>query len=98
MATKEGAGNGGNSTVEVTVHYQEQSKTKAFGRGDKIADVLAWTIQIFGIDGTVATEVELALAGTTEELAGSKPLASLVHGAGTVVFDLIRGDIANGAV
>ena len=88
---------GGNSTVAVTVNYQSTSKTKDFPRGSKVADVLTWALAAFSIDDAIATEVELALEGATEELAGSKPIASLVHGAGTLVLDLLRGDIANGA-
>lgn len=95
MVAKEGAGNG-KSTIEVTVHYEKVSKTHAFERGAKIEQVLTWAIGAFPIDSALASEVELALEGTTEELAGSRPLAALAHGAEALSLDLIRGDIANG--
>lgn len=87
----------GNSDIDVTVNYQELSKTHSFKRGAKIGDVLLWAIDAFSIDDTIATEMELALEGSKEELPGSKPLASLAHGGSTLALDLIRGDIANGA-
>jgi hypothetical protein len=87
----------GNSDVSVTVNYQEKSETHIFKHGAKIADVLLWAIGFFSIDDSLATEMELALEGTKDELAGSKPLASLVHGGSTLALDLIRGDIANGS-
>lgn len=87
----------GNSDIAVTVNYQDGSKTHSFKRGTKIADVLLWAIDAFSIDDAIATEVELALEGSKEELPGSKPLASLAHGDATLVLDLIRGDIANGS-
>ena len=86
----------GNSEITVTVHYQERSEPYVFARGAKVTDVQLWAIGIFSIDDSLATEMELALHGTTDELAGSKPLASLVHGGSTLVLDLIRGEIANG--
>jgi hypothetical protein len=88
---------GGNSDITVIVNYQEQTKTVQFGRGTKVSDVLLWAIGVFSIDETIATEMELALEGSKEELAGSKPLASLAHGGSMLTLDLIRGDIANGA-
>ena len=48
------------------------------------------------IDDAIATEIELVVTGTTEELQGSKPLASLAPGGSTLTLDLVRGDIANG--
>ncbi|MGQ0589115.1 MAG: hypothetical protein ACT4N8_06230 [Sphingosinicella sp.] len=86
----------GNSTVDVTVNYQAANKTHAFPRGAKVSDVLAWAIGAFAIDDSVATELELVVAGTKEELPGSKPIASLVKGDATLTLDLVRGDIANG--
>ena len=91
------AGNGANNTVAVTVNYQSIAKTNSFPRGDKVSDVLTWALGAFTIDDTIATEVELVVEGTTDELAGSKPIASLTHGAAVLVLDLVRGDIANGA-
>jgi hypothetical protein len=87
----------GNSDVTVTVNYQNKSETHVFKRGAKIADVLLWAIARFSIDDSLATEMELAVQGTKDELAGSKPLGSLVHGGSSLVLDLIRGDIANGS-
>ncbi len=93
---KNGAGGGGNSSVDVTVHYQAHSKESSFPRGTKVAEVLAWAIGAFTIDDAVATELELVVEGTQDELPGSKPIASLVHGGSTLALDLVRGDIANG--
>ena len=87
---------GGNASVEVTVNYQKATKTSTFPRGANVADVLAWAINIFTIDDTVATELELVVAGTKDELPGSKPIASLVHGDASLSLDLVRGEIANG--
>ena len=97
-ADKDDKAKGGNASVEVTVHYQAASKTKSFKRGAKVAEVLPWAIDAFGIDDAVATELELVVAGTQEELPGSKPIASLVHGGSTLALDLVRGEIANGAI
>jgi len=95
---KNEAGNGGNSSVDVTVNYQARTETKSFPRGTKVSEVLAWAVGVFGIDDAIATELELVVAGTKDELAGSKPIAALVHGGSTLTLDLVRGDIANGAV
>ena len=97
MAPQGNAASEGHAEISVTVNYQEKSETRTFKRGAKIADVLLWAIEFFSIDDSVATEMELALQGTKDELAGSKPLASIVHGGSTLVLDLIRGDIANGS-
>lgn len=91
-----GANGGGNNSVAVTVNYQSEAKTESFPRGAKVSDVLTWALGAFTIDDAIATEVELAVAGTTDELAGSKPIASLVQGGAVLVLDLVRGDIANG--
>ena len=95
---KNEVGNGGNSSVDVTVNYQARTETKSFLRGTKVSEVLTWAVGVFGIDDAIATELELVVAGTKDELAGSKPIASLVHGGSTLTLDLVRGDIANGAV
>ncbi|PHQ86505.1 MAG: hypothetical protein COB65_01120 [Thalassobium sp.] len=68
----------------------------AFAPNTKVEDVLLWAIGVFGIDASLATEMELAVAGEEGELAGGKPLASITKGAETLVLDLVRGDIANG--
>jgi hypothetical protein len=88
----------GNSSVDVTINYQSASKTHAFPRGTKVADVLVWAIGAFKISDSVATELELVIAGTKDELPGSKTIASLVHGGSTLTLDLVRGDIANGSL
>ena len=88
----------GGRDIAVTVNYQAASKTRSFMRGDSIADVLTWAISAFMIDDAIATEIELIVTGTTEELQGSKTLASLARGASALTLDLVRGDIANGSV
>ncbi len=97
MTDKPNKTKGGIASIEVSVHYQAESKTKPFERGAKVAQVLSWAIEAFGIDDAVATELELVVAGTQDELSGSKPIASLAHGGSTLAFDLVRGEIANGA-
>lgn len=92
-----GGAGGGNSSIDVTVNYQAANKSNSFPRGAKVADVLAWAIAAFEIDDAIATEIELVVEGTTDELAGSKPLASLAHGHSSLAFDLVRGEIANGS-
>ena len=87
----------GRRQVTVTVNYQAGSKVNCFKRRDKISEVLAWAITAFKIDDTVATEIELVIEGTTEELQGSKTLASLICGASDLTLDSVRGDIANGS-
>lgn len=87
--------NGGHE-ITVTVNYQAQTETMAFAPGTKIENVLLWAIGIFGIDASLATEMELAVAGEEGELAGGKPLASIAKGEKTLVLDVVRGDIANG--
>ena len=87
----------GNAEITVTVNYQNQTKARDFGRGAKVSEVLLWAIGAFSIDDTIATEMELAVEGSKDELPGSKPLASLARGDSTLVLDLVRGDIANGA-
>ncbi|MBV1692076.1 hypothetical protein KRR38_31505 [Novosphingobium sp. G106] len=92
-----GGNDGGNSSIDVTVNYQAERKSHSFPRGAKVADVLTWAIEAFKIDDAVATEVELVVEGTTDELAGSKPLASLAHGDADLTLDLVRGELANGS-
>jgi hypothetical protein len=92
---KPNSGKGGKQ-ITVTVNYQAQTETLAFAPNTKVKDVLLWAISIFGIDATLATEMELAIAGESDELAGGKPLASIVKGESSLVLDLVRGDIANG--
>tara|TARA_R110002072_G_scaffold109323_3_gene236563 strand:- start:241 stop:558 length:318 start_codon:yes stop_codon:yes gene_type:complete len=86
----------GGRKIAVTVNYQAQTQTMAFAPNTKVEDVLLWAISVFGIDASLATEMELAIAGEEAELAGGKPLASIAKGEKTLVLDLLRGDIANG--
>lgn len=86
----------GGREIEVTVNYQAASESSLFSRGQKVSAILAWAIETFGIDNTVATEIELVKTGTEDELSGSKTLASIAKGSATLTLDLVRGDIANG--
>ena len=88
----------GGRKIAVTVNYQAQTETKDFAPNTKVEDVLLWTIGVFGIDASLATEMELAVAGEEGELAGGKPIASIAKGEKTLVLDLVRGDIANGCL
>lgn len=86
-------------TIAVTVYYQSKDATKAFKPAATVEDVLDWALNVteFGIDATMADEFELARHEVKEELPHSDHLGKLANGAKAIVFDLVRGDMANGA-
>ena len=88
----------GGREVTVAVNYQARTETETFSRDTKIEEVLVWAVGIFGIDASLATEMELVITGQQDELSVAKPLATIVRGASTVTLDLVRGDIANGSL
>ena len=95
--SQEGNAKGGRE-VDVTVYYGAQDKTEGFRRNDTVDDVLDWAVTAFNIDSGLASEFELARHGEQEELSGSTHIGPLTHGQKTLALDLVRGDIANGAV
>ena len=59
--------------------------------------MLMWAVKAFAIDSAMATEFELALVGSSDELAGTTHIGTLLkHPACRLEFDLVRGVIPNG--
>jgi len=83
--------------VKVTVYYQASQDTREFKRFEAVKDVLAWAIDAFRIDASLATELELARHGQTEELPEREHIGHLVGKGCDLELDLVRGDIANGS-
>ena len=83
--------------VTVTVYYQADQYCRVFKRFEAVKDVLAWAIEVFDIDSTLATEFELARHGQKEELAAPEHIGHLVGKNCELALDLVRGDIANGS-
>ena len=83
--------------VTVTVFYQASQHSRAFKGFEAIKDVLAWAIEVFGIDASLATEFELARQGKKEELRESEQIGPLAGKDCKLALDLVRGDIANGS-
>ena len=83
--------------LKVTVYYQANHHTRVFKRFEAVKDVLAWAIEVFGIDASMATEFELARQGKKEELREFEQLGHLAEKNLELALDLVRGDIANGS-
>lgn len=83
--------------VKVSVSYQADSRHLDFKRNATIGDVLAWAIDIFNIDQSMATEFELARHGQKEELSPTEHVGHLAGRHRELDLDLVRGDIANGS-
>ncbi len=83
--------------VAVTVYYQEGEHRRAFKRFEAVKDVLAWAIEVFDIDSSMAAEFELARRGHKEELHGPEHVGHLAGKDCELALDLVRGDIANGS-
>ncbi|MER8600523.1 hypothetical protein NKH09_21935 [Mesorhizobium sp. M1339] len=83
--------------VAVTVYYQAREEKRGFKRSATVEAVLAWAIDVFKIDPSMATEFELTRHGQKEELPGSEHIGHLVGPHREIALDLVRGDIANGA-
>jgi hypothetical protein len=86
------------SEVTVTVFYQAAEKHHPFKRSATVADVLVWALSVFPIDHSMATEFGLTRHDQKEELPGSEHIGHLAAGDCDLALDLVRGDIANGAV
>lgn len=82
--------------VVVTVYYQARQQSRAFRRNATIEDVLAWAIEVFGVDAGMASELELTLHDQKDELPGTEHVGHLAGGHRDLALDLVRGDIANG--
>ncbi|MGF7188228.1 hypothetical protein JOE11_001255 [Robbsia andropogonis] len=82
----------------VTVYYQAHEHTHEFKRHATVEDVLDWAIRAFNIDPTMAVEFELVLHGDKEELPSTEHVGHLAAHQDHLALDLVRGDIANGAV
>ena len=82
--------------ILVKVNYQERTEDHSFSPRTTVGAVLDWAIQIFSVDPAIATELELTLDGSDEELPEKKHLGSLAHGEKSLCLDLVRGDMANG--
>lgn len=83
--------------IAVTVHYQQRTLAHGFSPSTKVEEVLDWATGKFGIDPGMAGEFELALHGVPGELPGHDNLGRLAKGSKSLAFDLVRGEIANGA-
>lgn len=83
--------------VVVTVYYQAREERRGFKRSETVEAVLTWAIKVFNIDPSMATEFELTRHGQKEELPGSEHVGHLAGRHCELAFDLVRGDIANGA-
>lgn len=82
--------------VMVTVFYQSGDREKSFKRDATVEDILTWAIDVYEVDPSLATELELARHGQKEELSLSERLGHLAGKNDELELDLIRGDIANG--
>lgn len=82
--------------VSVTVYYQADQNCRVFKRFEAIKDVLAWAIEVFHVDASMATELVLVRHGQKEELPEREHIGHLVEKDSELTLDLVRGDIANG--
>jgi hypothetical protein len=83
--------------VDVTVHYQSESRHHEFRRHDTLEPVLDWSIRVFNIDPTMAAEFELTLVGSADELPLSEHVGHLAGKDDKLELNLVRGGITNGA-
>ncbi len=83
--------------VTVTVYYQAGQQSHMFKRFESVKDVLAWGIEAFGIDGSLATELVLVRHGHKDELPEREHIGHLTGKDCELALDLVRGDIANGS-
>ena len=83
--------------VKVTVFYQTGHEAREFKRFEAVKDVLAWAIEAFKIDSSLATELVLVRNGQKDELPEREHIGHLVGKDSELALDLVRGDIANGS-
>jgi hypothetical protein len=86
-------------TITVVVHYQAKDAKNSFSPSASVEEVLDWALAFkeFGIDPAMVNEFSLERHNVKEELALGDHLGKLATGAKVIEFDLVRGDIANGA-
>ena len=83
--------------VKVTVFYQDGHDVHEFKRFEAVKDVLAWAIEAFKIDSSLATELVLVRNGQKDELPEREHIGHLAGKESELALDLVRGDIANGS-
>ena len=83
--------------VKVTVFYQAGQDAREFKRFEAVKDVLAWAIEAFKIDSSLATELALVRHGQKDELPDREHIGHLAGKDSELALDLVRGDIANGS-
>jgi len=83
--------------VAVTIYYQAGEHRREFKRHEAVEKVLAWGIEVFNIDPSMATEFELTRHGQKEELPLTEHVGHLAGRQHELALDLVRGDIANGS-
>ena len=83
--------------VAVTLYYQADQHCHVFKRFEAIKDVLAWAIEVFHVDASMATELVLVRHGQKEELPEREHIGHLAGKDSELTLDLVRGDIANGS-
>jgi len=85
--------------IAVEVFYMVGHQRRGFSPATRIQRILEWAVgpHGFGIDPTIAPEMELALQGTTTALPKSAHIGRFAHHpGGDVRLDLIRGVVPNG--
>jgi hypothetical protein len=87
--------------VTVKINYLSDQKQRSFSPATRIQLVLDWAVgpEGFGVDASIAPEMELALSDSpAEEIPHSAHLGRYAGGKEhEVEFDLVRGIIPNGA-
>ena len=83
--------------VKVTVFYQAGHDVHEFKRFEAVKDVLAWAIEAFKVDSSLATELVLVRHGQKDELPEREHIGHLAGKDSELALDLVRGDIANGS-
>ena len=82
--------------VRVTVYYQASQHTRTFKQFEAVKDVLTWAIEVFDVDASLATELELVCHGQKKELFEAEHIGHLAGKNCELELDLVRGNIANG--
>ena len=83
--------------VKVTVYYQASQDAREFKRFEAVKDVLAWAVEAFKVDSSLATELVLVRHGEKDELPEREHIGHVAGKDSDLALDLVRGDIANGS-
>ena len=83
--------------VKVAVYYQASQDGREFKRFEAVKDVLAWAIEAFKVDASLATELVMVRHGQKDELPEREHIGHLAGKDSDLALDLVRGDIANGS-